>query len=114
MVKKVTGYQKRYTGFDGMKGDKKEHYLDDASGYVSGRYLAVKLDPSVKCDRCDRWACHIMGGKDEHRLCLRCRDNWCDFTEQPKIKKHFSLRTWHKYYSQFLETEPWNEQRYKD
>ncbi|MBA7468386.1 hypothetical protein ES707_03634 [subsurface metagenome] len=108
----ITGYKKKCHAFDSL--DKNDpHYLDDASGYISCHsFLAVKLDPPVKCDRCDRQACWTAGKNDEHHLCLRCRDNWWDFMHQPENYEFFSLRTWGKYYREFLDTEPWNEKRY--
>ena len=109
----MEGYQKPYTdlGTD-------YHYLDDASGYVS-RYdnLAHKLPPDKLCERCFRqacWAPRTLVNKDgeydwtgpHHLLCLRCRDDWSDFVEEPEHRINNRMSNWEVLFREFLRSKP--------
>lgn len=99
------GYTKRYRELDNLPGvgdGEKEFYLDDASGYIS-RYelLAVKLPEDKICRRCGRPACWIVGRID-HFLCLRCRDDWWDFTSEPGHQINNRMSNWEKLFQVFL------------
>lgn len=108
----MKGYQ--FPSLD-VLGQEDRHW-DDASGYISGHHIAVKLSPPVKCDRCDRLACHRFGGSSDGRaLCLRCRDDWADsdLLDKHKYRGAGSKKRWNAAYEEFLTTKPVEEDIYE-
>jgi len=107
------GYGERFTGLDMLEGvgkDEKEFYLQDASGYVSEYgYLAVKLPEDKLCERCGRPACHVTHivypydwSQPHHLLCLRCRDDWKDYTNSPDHRINRRMTNWEKLFTEFI------------